>query len=112
MNRAVKHTGSPWVVRWRNGRFTTVIGRQRFPICDTGTSPPGQANPRREEANAFLISAAPEGLKAALATLDFLHKEYADPKSLALDGDPLAPEARALRDQLCAFVNKATGAVQ
>jgi hypothetical protein len=58
--KTVKHTGAPWVVRWRNDRLTTVIGRQRFPICDTGTSPPGQANPRREEANAFLISAAPD----------------------------------------------------
>ena len=56
----VKHTGAPWVVRWRNGRFTTVIGRQRYPICDTGTSPPGGANPRREEANAHLIAAAPD----------------------------------------------------
>jgi hypothetical protein len=106
------HTGAPWVVRWRNGRLTTVIGRQRFPICDTGTSPPGQADPRREEANAFLISAAPDGLKAALAALDFLHREYACANSSALDGDPLAPAARQLRDQLCAFVAKAHGADQ
>lgn len=62
-------TPGPWEVRFRFGRQTTVSGHQHYPICDTGTAPVAQANHRREEANARLISAAPdlyEALKAVL----------------------------------------------
>lgn len=60
-----EHTPGPWAVHFRFGRLTTVNGRQRYPICDTGTAPRGEANDRREEANARLIAAAPELLHAA-----------------------------------------------
>lgn len=62
------HTPGPWTVHYRFGRLTTVNGRQRFPICDTGTAPLGEANHSREEANARLIAAAPD-LLAALQAL-------------------------------------------
>lgn len=54
------HTRGPWEVRLRFGRYTTVSGAQRYPICDTGTAPLANANHRREEANARLIAVAPE----------------------------------------------------
>lgn len=59
-----KHTKGPWTVRYRFGRKTTVVGRQRYPICDTGTAPHAETNQRREEANAHLIAAAPDLLQA------------------------------------------------
>ncbi len=65
-----KWTKRPWEVRYRFGRKTTVVGRQRYPICDTGTAPRAETNGRREEANAHLIAAAPalyEALEEILA---------------------------------------------
>lgn len=66
----MKRTPGPWTVRYRFGRLTTVNGRQRFPICDTGTAPRGEANDRREEANARLIAAAPDLLNLAKKNLE------------------------------------------
>lgn len=61
-----KHTPGPWEARWRSGRCTTVVGRQRAPICDTGTT---IDNMQRDEANAHLIAAAPDLLDACRAAL-------------------------------------------
>lgn len=60
----------PWTVNFRWGRKTTINGRQRFPIADTGTAPRGEANDRREEANADLIVSAVNALPDLLATLE------------------------------------------
>jgi hypothetical protein len=57
---SAQHTKGPWEVRYRFGRLTTVVGRQRYPICDTGTAPLAETNQRREEANARLIAASPD----------------------------------------------------
>lgn len=78
---ATKHAPGPWEVRFRFGRETTVSGRQRYPICDTGTAPLGQANHAREEANARLIAAAPdmlEALKGAIGALEFSRDYHTD----------------------------------
>lgn len=65
LERAAK---GPWEARFRFGQKTTVGGRQRFPICDTGTAPYGQANTIREEANASLIVEAINALPQLLST--------------------------------------------
>lgn len=64
------HTPGPWGVRARFGRLTTVIGRQRYPICDTATAPWGEAKPARDEANARLIAAAPDLLRSLVELCD------------------------------------------
>lgn len=61
-------TKGPWEVRWRNGRETTVSGRQHYPICDTGTAPLAGANLVREAANAALIVAAINALPDLIRT--------------------------------------------
>lgn len=45
-----------WRTDYRFGEKVVVKGEQRFPICDTGTAPHGQANVRRQEANAAHIA--------------------------------------------------------
>ncbi|MDP3491786.1 MAG: hypothetical protein Q8R82_01635 [Hyphomonadaceae bacterium] len=96
---AAKHTPGPWEVRWRFGRLTTVSGRQRYPICDTGTAPFRQANQRREEANARLIAAAPDLLSAL--------RELEGWRMQALDMMP--PEIRGSWMRAHAAIAKATG---
>lgn len=93
---APKHTAGPWEVRFRFGRQTTVSGRQRYPICDTGTAPVVEANHGREEANARLIAAAPDLLEA----LQWLVATTEDPDA--------AHQGRAL-DEARAAIAKATG---
>lgn len=66
LERAAK---GPWTTNFRFGRKTTINGRQRFIIADTGTAPHGEANVRREEANAELIVAAVNALPALLDSL-------------------------------------------
>jgi hypothetical protein len=56
----------PWTVNYRFGQKTTINARQRFIVADTATAPHGEANTRREEANAALIVAAVNALPALL----------------------------------------------
>lgn len=70
-----KHTAGPWEARFRFGYQTTVSGRQRYPICDTAMAPLGEANRGRDEANARLIAAAPDGLKLAKLITRLAHTE-------------------------------------
>ena len=72
-----KATKGPWDARFRFGQRTTVGGRQRFPICDTGTAPRAQANVPREEANAALIAAAVNALSPLLDRLERAERELA-----------------------------------
>lgn len=96
-----KWTPGPWEARFRFGRKTTVAGRQRYPICDTGTAPRGESNDRRDEANAQLIAAAPamaEALENAEAAL-----------SGVLASMPNLPTIEAVRDQCRAALSQTLG---
>lgn len=96
-----KATKGPWEARFRFGQKTTVGGRQRFPICDTGTAPHGEANVRREEANAALIVALVNATPDLLAQLEKVTAEntYWREQANVLDGqiDGLKAENERLR---------------
>lgn len=62
-----KATPGPWEACFRFGQRTTINGRQRYPICDTGTAPRAQANVPRDEANAALIVELVNNAEALIA---------------------------------------------
>lgn len=72
--RLAEATPGPWRTEHKFGRPTVVKGRQRLPICETNTAPLGEANFRREEANAALIAASPADIAALVAEVERLRR--------------------------------------
>lgn len=93
-------TKGPWEARLRFGRQTTVSGRQRYPICDTGTAPYAEANNRREETNAALIVALRNNLPAILSALRDAGKMREALREIAEHPGPHSDEAASWRSEL------------
>lgn len=84
-----KHTPAPWYIDGTIRGTDLIVSNNDYQIAICITHP----NPESNKANARLISAAPDGLAAAIKALD----ECCD-----LIGTPAG-------DALQAFINKATG---
>jgi len=106
-----KYTPGPWKVKKQSPSQIGIRANSHFVAFLNY----GALNPNldvQQVANAHLIAAAPELYEAAQAVLKFIFDEYGSEEWVASHGDPVAPEARAVRDALAAALAKAEGEQQ